>query len=325
MKKNICIIGTGGTIAGAGAPGRADGYTSAVLGIDEVAARTPRLFDIADIRTEQISSVAGENITYNIWAKLAERIDALAAGEADGFVIAHGTDTLEETAYMLSLTVNTRKPVVVTGSMRPATSLSPDGPMNLLQAAAVAADDNARGRGVLVSFADALFTARDVQKESTYRTDAFGSRDFGCVGYVREDGVHFYFRSERLHTADAPFTAADIRHAAKVEIVYFAADADPAAVASAADRAEGIVVAGTGDGTVSDAFMREMKKARKRGKAVVRASRVSNCMVKRTEADRTLGFAAADTLTPQKARILLSLALTKTQDADALQEYFGAY
>ncbi|VCQ13174.1 asparaginase family protein [Burkholderia pseudomallei] len=203
----IAVLATGGTIAGA-APDAAQtaGYQAGALGVDRLLAAVPALAQIATIEAEQVASIDSKDLSPALWTTLAERIDALAANDAiDGIVITHGTDTLEETAYLLHLTVKTAKPVVMTAAMRPATALSSDGPLNLLNAVAVAGSAAARGQGVLVAFNNRIHSARDVVKTSTYAVDAFHSPELGALGWVQDGRIEFARRATRPHTLDSRF------------------------------------------------------------------------------------------------------------------------
>ena len=202
-KGTIVILATGGTIAGIGGAGKTIGYQSGALSIDNLLSFVPELKEVAPIKAIQICNINSDDITDEIWIKLVNTINEMAKNEnIAGFVITHGTDTLEETAYFLTLTVKTDKPVVLTGSMRPATSKSADGPMNLYQAVCTAASDKAIGQGVLVVFSDHIYSARFVTKASTYNIMAISGGEMGAVGIVRDNNVYIQKPVETTYNKD---------------------------------------------------------------------------------------------------------------------------
>ncbi|HLI27240.1 MAG TPA: asparaginase [Chloroflexota bacterium] len=247
--------------------------------------------------------------------------------EADGVVIAHGTNTLEETAYFLHLTVRTTRPIVLVGAMRPASALSPDGPLNLLRAIQVAATPEAHGRGVLVVLNDTIYSAREVTKTATYRVQTFAGRDLGPLGYADADGrVVFYHAPARRHTAQSEFDVRYLDTLPRVDIVLSYLGADGALVdAAVAAGAQGLVSAGTGAGRPTPAEEAALLRASTAGVAVVQSSRVGAGRVVRSPALRQRGWIAADNLVPWKARLLLQLGLTRTRDPEALQRLFDEY
>ena len=329
-KPRIMVLATGGTIAGA-APTATQtvGYQAAVLPVGEVLASVPDLVGIADIQGEQVVQIASENMNPDIWMRIARRCEELLGRDnADGIVITHGTDTLEETAFFLNLTLKSRKPVVLVGAMRPATALSADGSLNLYNAVATAASPIARGQGVLVVMNDTINAAREVTKTSTFSVETFRSPDLGALGYVQSGRVHLYRGPSRRHTTDTPFYLRNIDKLPKVEILYGYAGSGTAAVEAAVKAgAAGIVYAGTGNGSLPEAAKAALASARKKGVFVVRSSRTGSGMVSRNGGvnDDDLGFIAADNLNPQKSRILLMLALTATRDAKVIQQFFDGY
>jgi L-asparaginase len=251
----------------------------------------------------------------------------LAGDDIDGVVITHGTDTLEETAYLLHLAVKSTKPVVMTAAMRPATALSADGPLNLRNAVSLAASGAAAGQGVLVAFNNRIHCARDVTKVSTYAVDAFQSPEIGALGWVQDGRVELQRRALRPHTVNTPFTA-DAPWPA-VEIVTSYAGVSRIAVdALVAAGVRGIVVAGTGNGSIHATLQDALMEAAAKGVAVVRASRVGSGHVMHNGAakDDALGFVSAGTLNPYKARVLLALALAGGIDERReLQRVFDTY
>ncbi|CAN0621439.1 L-asparaginase [Burkholderia multivorans] len=325
----IAVLATGGTIAGA-APDAAStaGYQAGALGVNFLLDAVPALASVARIDAEQVASIDSKDLALPLWNTLAARIDALAADDAiDGIVITHGTDTLEETAYALHLTVKTDKPVVLTAAMRPATALSSDGPLNLLNAVTVASHPAARGQGVLVAFNNKIHCARDVVKTSTYAVDAFHSPELGVLGWVQDARVEFARRAMRPHTRAAQL--AMVAAWPQVEIVTSYAGVSRTAVdALVAAGVRGLVVAGTGNGSIHATLQGALADAVKAGIAVVRASRVGSGHVMRNGAasDDALGFVSAGSLNPFKARVLLMLALANGVSGQAaLQQAFDTY
>jgi len=325
----IAVLATGGTIAGSAADAaQTSGYQAGVVGVDRLLAAVPALSQVARIEAEQVASIDSKALDVALWTTLGARIAKLAAREdIDGIVITHGTDTLEETAYALHLTVKTDKPVVLTAAMRPSSALSADGPLNLLGAVTVAGSRAARGQGVLVAFNNRIHCARDVVKTSTYAVDAFHSPEIGVLGWMQDGRVEFQRAALRPHTSATPFVLG--ASWPDVEVVASYAGASRTAVdALVAAGVRGIVVAGTGNGSIHATVQAALGEARASGVAVVRASRVGSGHVMRNGAapDDTLGFVSAGTLNPYKARVLLMLALAAGQsEPAALQQIFDTY
>jgi L-asparaginase len=267
-----------------------------------------------------------------LWTTLAQRVNALlASDDIDGVVITHGTDTLEETAYLLHLTVKNTKPVVLTAAMRPSSALSADGPLNLLNAVSVAANRAAHGQGVLVAFNNRIHSARDVVKTSTFALDAFQSPEVGALGWVQDGRVEFQRGVVRPHTVATEFAIASTSVNAwpAVEIVTSYAGATRVLVDVLVQAGvRGIVVAGTGNGSIHAALQQALADAAARGVAIVRASRVGSGHVMHNGAasDDALGFVSANSLNPYKARVLLMLALAAGNAGPAvLQRAFDLY
>jgi L-asparaginase len=322
----VIILATGGTIAGAGASSTRAGYTAGKIPIDDLIGGIPAVKQIADISGEQISSIGSQDMTLDIWKKLAVRINQIYTNhEADAIVITHGTDTQEETAYFLDLVVPSDMPVVLTGSMRPATAISADGPKNLYDAITVAVNPKTKGKGVLVSFNEGIYDAREVMKLSTTKVEAFGSPNSGAIGQVYDGKVEYYMTSIREENSKQPFTITADTRLPRVDIVYMYADAPSDMIDMlVAKKVDGIVIAGVGNGNFNKAFMDAVKRAVAAGVVVCRASRTpSGRVVLEDEInDDELGTIVSDDLTPQKARIMLMLGLTKTKDRKQLQQYF---
>ncbi len=328
-KPNIVILATGGTIAGSAASDTATtGYKAGALGIDQLINAVPEIKNYANITGEQICSIDSKDMTNDIWIKLADRVNALLAKpNVDGVVITHGTDTLEETAFFLNLVVNSNKPVVMVGAMRPATAISADGPMNLLDAVRVAADKAAFGKGVLVVMNDEINGARDVTKTNTTNVATFKSPGFGVLGYINGGVPEFYQQSLRRHTVNSEFRGEHLTSLPDVKVVYGTANDDSLFIDAAIKAGvKGIVYAGTGNGSIHKNAEKALAKASAQGIVVVRCSRVGSGAVVPAEASYAKEhFIDSDTLNPQKARILLQLALTKTHNLSAIQKMFKEY
>ena len=327
---NITILATGGTIAGTGANSTTTvGYTAAKVGVEALIDAVPEVKKVANVKGEQVFQIASESMTNDYWLKLAKRVNALLAQpDVDGIVITHGTDTLEETAYFLDLTVKSDKPVVMVGAMRPSTAISADGPVNIYNAVVLAGSKEAEGKGVLIAMNDEINAARDVTKTNTSLTSTFRSPELGLLGYMQANAPHFYRDTTRRHTAASEFDVSALDKLPDVDIVYGYANINPVALdAFVAHGDKGIVYAGVGDGSLGAGIKPSLIETRKKGVVVVRSSRVGNGIVARNgEAnDDELDFVVSDTLNPQTARILLMLALTRTSDTKTIQNMFYTY
>lgn len=325
---HIKILATGGTIAGKSASNEdVKDYKAGSLGVESLIAAVPEMQKYAQVSGEQICNINSSSITSAIWLKLAKRCnELLAQADVQGIVITHGTDTLEETAYFLNLVVKSKKPVVIVGAMRPATAISADGPMNLLEAVRVAASKEAMNKGVLVVMNDDINGARDVTKSSTTNVATFKSPELGRLGYVQGEKILFYNTSTRRHTANSEFDITNLTALPRVDIVYSHVNDDRVMVDAAVNAgAQGIIHAGTGQGSVHDDTLPGLIDAAKQGVVVVRSTRVANGYVDTETKYEPYNFVYADTLNPQKARILLSLALTKTKNPQEIQRMFNEY
>jgi L-asparaginase len=325
----VRILATGGTIAGK-APSEVDeGYSSGGLPVDALIRELPDLQRLADVRGEQLAQIGSQDMNDALWLELAARVNRLTADdEADGVVVTHGTDSMEETAYFLHLVVKSPRPVVLTGAMRPATSLSADGPLNLYNAVAVAADPEARGRGTIVVLNDDLHSARDVTKSNTTDVQTFVSPGPGLLGTASYGRIRYFRRPSRRHSAESEFSVQGQEGLPRVDILYAHANMPPDLVhASVALGARGIVVAGMGNGNVTSAAAAALTEAVKRGVLVVRSTRVVSGDVGRNIEldDDRLGLVAADQLNPQKSRVLLQLCLVRGMDSAAVQDAFYRY
>ncbi|ENT5816945.1 type II asparaginase [Campylobacter jejuni] len=327
-KSRIAILGTGGTIAGfIDSTIATTGYTAGAIDIDVLIKAVPQIRDLADISWEQIANIDSSNMCNEIWLRLAKKIAKLFAEGIDGVVITHGTDTMEETAYFLNLTIKSDKPVVLVGAMRPSTAISADGPKNLYNAVALVANKEAKNKGVMVAINDKILSARGVVKTHSLNVDAFSSPDFGDLGYIVDGKVFFYNNVTKAHTKNAPFDVSKLTSLPKVDILYSYSN-DGSGVAAKAlfeHGTKGIVVAGSGAGSIHKNQKDVLKELLKKGLKVVVSSRVVAGCVAVSDSDEKLGFISAEDLNPQKARVLLILALTKTSDPKKIQEYFLKY
>lgn len=327
-KSRIAILGTGGTIAGfIDSTIATTGYAAGAIDIDVLIKAVPQIRDLADISWEQIANIDSSNMCDEIWLRLAKKIAKLFAEGIDGVVITHGTDTMEETAYFLNLTIKSDKPVVLVGAMRPSTAISADGPKNLYNAVALVANKEAKNKGVMVAINDKILSARGVVKTHSLNVDAFSSPDFGDLGYIVDGKVFFYNNVIKAHTKNAPFDVSKLTSLPKVDILYSYSN-DGSGVAAKAlfeHGTKGIVVAGSGAGSIHKNQKDVLKELLKKGLKVVVSSRVVAGCVAVSDSDEKLGFISAEDLNPQKARVLLMLALTKTSDPKKIQEYFLKY
>jgi len=329
----VWVLSTGGTISGRGAsPTALSEYKSGSLLGRELVAGVPEIAQYATVKVEQIVNVGSPDITLENWLTIARRINRIFAEDpkAAGVVITHGTSTLEETAYFLNLTVKDERPVVLVGAQRPASAISADGPLNLLHAIRTAAAPEARGKGVMIVMNDEINAAREVTKTSTYRVETFRAPDLGFLGYVDADRVSFYRASTKRHTSHSEFDVSAIASLPKVDIVYSYVEPNPAmmqALVTSGDR--GIVFAATGAGTLSSFEKQALQPILALPAAtrpvLVRSSRTGSGRVVGREEYDAMNMIPADTLNPQKARILLMLALTRTRDLREIGRMFAEY
>ncbi len=329
-KPHIVILATGGTIAGSASSNTSAGYTSGAVGVDVLIEAVPQMKDMADITGEQIASIGSQDMNDAVWLKLAKRInELLAQSDVAGVVITHGTDTLEETSYFLDLTVKSTKPVVMTGSMRPSTAMSADGPLNIYNAVGIAVDPMAKGRGVLVTVDDDIHAAHDVVKTHSTDVGTFSSMEAGLVGAALF-GKNTWFRTPvQVNTAKSELTlAANTTALPRVDIIYAHANMSPDMITSAAaNGAKGIVIAGVGDGNMTAPALDAVKQVIAKGVIVVRSSRTNGGIMRRNIEvnDDEIGTVASMQLNPAKARVLLQLALLKTSDTKKIQDYYNRY
>lgn len=329
--RKVAFIGTGGTIASLGAHPldvQDYGQTGNRLHADEIVARFPDLARVADVIPINYANIVSPAIGFNDWKSLVLACDKAVADHPDlaGIVIGHGTASLEETAYMLNLTVKVAVPVVIVGSQRPPTALSTDAGMNLVAAVRTAASDAARGMGVLVVMNDEISAAREVTKTSTFRLQTFRTPDFGVLGHADADKVAFYRAPLRRRAPDTAFDIRALEGLPRVDINYAYTGSDGVAVrAFVAAGAKGIVSAGFAPNFPTPADADALAEAAGQGIVVVQSTRAGSGRVFRGTKSRAMGFITADNLNPQKARLLLTLALTLTDDKEAIQAMFEEY
>jgi len=328
-KPKVAIIGTGGTIASQGLhPLDVQDYASSgrpILDAAALVAGVPDLARVADVFAVPYANIPSTAVGWSDWRALVAKIVELEAAHPDlaGVVITHGTATLEETAYLLSLTLPTDLPVVVTGAQRPFTGLSTDGPMNLVAAVRVAADPQARGLGVLVVLNDEIHAAREVTKTSTGRMQTFRSPDLGALGHVDADRNSFWRRPTRVLPVAERFDILKVEQPPRVDVLYSVAGGDGVAVpAFLAAGATGIVAAALAPGFLTPAERVAMVAAIAQGCVAVLSSRAGSGRTFPTRRYGEEGFLNADNLNPQKARILLMLALTRGRDRAAIARLF---
>ncbi|ACL55347.1 asparaginase [Methylobacterium nodulans] len=331
QRPKVAFIGTGGTMSSIGRD-RLDllDYTATDkrLEADAILDAVPEARAVAEVIPVRFRAVTSPAIGFGVWRDLVRLCEQQVAAHPDlaGIVIGHGTATLEETAYALSLTLTVEVPVVLVGSQRPISALSSDAPLNLVNAIRTAAAPQSRGRGVLVVLNDEIQAARDVTKTSVARMQTFRTADFGILGQVDGPSVTYYRRSERRYAPDTEFDIRALPALPRVDISYGYADADGTAVrAFVAAGARGIVSAGLAPGMTPPAEADALETAAQAGILVVQSTRAGSGIVPLTTRLHQRGILSADNLTPQKARILLALALTVTSDPRAVAEIFATY
>jgi L-asparaginase len=331
-KPKVAFIGTGGTIASLGrGPLDLQDYGSAgnpVMHAEEILARWPEVNLVAEVIPVNYRNIVSPAIAFPEWKELAALCTKVVADHPDvaGIVIGHGTATLEETAYFLHLTVKVNVPVVMVGAQRPSSALSSDAGMNLVNAMRVAASPDARGLGVLALLNDEIHAAREVTKTSTLRLQTFRTPDFGVLGHADGDAVVFYRRPVRRGAPETEFDVSALDALPRVDIAYSYAGGDGTAVrAFVAAGAKGIVAAGFAPGMVPPGDFTALAEAVAAGVVVVQSTRAGSGRTFRGKRLRDAGFLIADNLNPQKARILLALALTVTRDPDEIARMFRTY
>lgn len=327
QKPNVRILATGGTIAGSGSSSTKSQYSAGQVAIGALLDAVPVINDIANVQGEQVVNIGSQDMSDSVWLTLAKRIkELLAQPDVDGIVVTHGTDTMEETAFFLNLVLGNEKPVVLVGAMRPSTAIGADGPANLFNAVVAASSPESKCYGVVVCMDDKIYGARDVTKTNTTSVETFQSPNFGPLGYVHNGKVRYNVAPEPIH---APlFNVSSLYSLPKVGIAYGYSNVEGDVVNMMVEKGyKGIVYAGVGNGNIHKNVFPELEKARKAGVIVVRSSRVPTgaTTLDAEVDDNKYQFVASWGLNPQKARILLMLALTKTNDWQAIQKYFNEY
>jgi L-asparaginase len=326
----IHIIATGGTISGIGF-NRLDYTQYSDTGnrytIEQLLERIPEVKSFADISFENLLATGSTNITPKDWLVIGERANTLLKDDIDGIVITHGTATLEETAYFLHLTINSNKPVVLTGAMRPPSSISTDADINLFDAIRIASSKNAKNMGVMGVLNNQIHSAREMIKMNTLRVDTFQSNDLGFLGFVDSDGqVIFYRNSTKIHTFESEFSTQSLDQLPRVDIVVAYSGGDGLLIDAVKKNAsQGLILAGFGSGTLPTIMKDSALELVKDGIPVVLASRSTMGRIILTKKIKDEGFITCDNLSPQKARILLMLSLLQTSDTQKIRDFFEKY
>lgn len=328
-KPNIHILATGGTIAGTGSSATHTNYTAGQVAIGALLSAVPEVKNIANVTGEQIVKIGSQDMNNEVWLTLAKKInELLGRADVDGIVITHGTDTMEETAFFLNLTVKSDKPVVLTGAMRPSTAMSADGPLNLYNAVVTAAAKESKGQGVVVAMNGLILGAESVVKMNTVDVQTFQAPNSGALGYILNGKVFYNQATLKKHTTQSVFDVTTLTSLPKVGIVYSYSNIEADMMTPLlSGNYKGIIHAGVGNGNIHKDIFPLLIDARKKGIQVVRSSRVPTgpTTLDAEVDDASYQFVASQELNPQKARVLLMLALTKTADWKQIQEYFNQY
>ncbi len=328
-KPNIHILATGGTIAGTGSSATGTSYTAGQVAIGTLLDAVPDIRNIANVTGEQIVRIGSQDMNDAVWLTLAKKInELLKRPDIDGIVITHGTDTMEETAYFLNLTVKSNKPVVLVGAMRPSTSLSADGPLNLYNAVVTAAATESRDKGVLVAMNGLILGAASTMKMNTVDVQTFQAPNSGALGYILNGKVFYNQVTLKKHTTQSIFDVTHLTSLPKVGIIYSYSNIEADLMAPLLHNGyKGIIHAGVGNGNIHKNIFPSLIEARKKGILVVRSSRVPTgpTTLDAEVNDAQYRFVASQELNPQKARVLLMLALTQTTDWQQIQQYFNEY
>ena len=314
QKPNIHILATGGTIAGTGASATNTNYTAGQVAIGTLLDAVPEVNKIANVTGEQIVKIGSQDMNDAVWLTLAKRINELLK--------------MEETAFFLNLTVKSDKPVVLVGAMRPSTAMSADGPLNLYNAVVTAAAKESKGKGVVIAMNGLILGAQGATKMNTVDVQTFQSPNSGALGYVLNGKVSYNMESLKRHTTKSEFDVTNLDKLPKVGIVYSYSNVDADVMTPFLNGGyQGIVHAGVGNGNIHQNLFPMLEKARKQGILVVRSSRVPTgpTTLDAEVDDNKYQFVASQELNPQKARVLLMLALTKTNDWKKIQQYFNEY
>lgn len=328
-KPNIHILATGGTIAGTGSSATGTSYTAGQVAIGALLDAVPQIKEIANVTGEQIVRIGSQDMNDEVWLTLAKKINELLKHpDIDGIVVTHGTDTMEETAYFLNLTVKSDKPVVLTGAMRPSTALSADGPLNLYNAVVTASAKESKGKGVLIAMNGLILGAESAIKMNTVNVQTFQAPNSGALGYVLNGKVFYNQVTLKRHTTQSVFDVAQLTSLPKVGIIYSYSSIEADMMTPLLNNGyKGIIHAGVGNGNIHKNIFPSLIDARRKGIVVVRSSRVPTgpTTLDAEVDDAKYQFVASQELNPQKARVLLMLALTKTTDWRQIQQYFNEY
>ncbi len=326
---NVIVLATGGTIAGTASAADDGAYHAGDIPVDALIDAVPEAKQLASLTGIQVASIGSQDMNDQVWMKLAHELDKhLSDDSVSGAVITHGTDTIEETAFYLNLVVDSDKPVVLTGAMRPATALSADGPLNLYNSVAVAASKKARGHGVLVVANDSIHGAREVVKTNTLTVQTFESPNMGLLGALHYGSFRMFRKPQKKHTTDSVFSIRSIEQLPRVVVIFAHSNMQGDLIHAAVEMgAKGIVLAGVGNGNTSQLAIAALSDARERGVVIVRSTRSASGAVLRNQEidDDALGFVVSDQLNPAKARVLLQLGLTQTNDVREIQQHFWTY
>ncbi len=327
---NVKILATGGTIAGSASSATSGSYSAGQVGIQTMINAVPGIKELANVSGEQVANVGSQDMTVEIWLKLANRInELLASDDVDGIVVTHGTDTQEETAYFLSLVVKSDKPVVTTGSMRSSTSISAEGPLNLYNAIAIAASKEAIGKGVLVTLNDEIHSPRDVSKMNTTNVGSFSAPIKGIMGGVFYGRLGFFREPTTKFGNTSEFSVEGVITLPRVDVIYAYADMAPDLIdIHVKAGAKGIIIAGVGNGNMTEATLNAAKKAYEdHGVIIIRSTRAATGWVLRDNEfkDNDYHTIASGDLNPAKARILLMLALSGGEKLNEMQKLFDTY
>lgn len=324
-KPKIWILTTGGTIAGSAENSANFKYKSGKISPSEILKFLPKICEIAEIKCEEIANIGSQDMNFKIWINLANRINEILQNDADGVVITHGSDTMEETAYFLNLVVKSKKPVVLTGAMRPQNAISADGAGNLYHAIKVASSKISHSRGVLVVLNGEIHAAREVCKIHTNNLNAFSSPNNGKIGVVDFNEVKFYLSVDRVHTFKSHLQIHKINEFAKVEIIYLNTQNSHEILNFVIKNGvKALIIATLGNGNFDKKTGEILTKAAQNGVIIALSSRVGSGVVTGAEIE-TKNFILTDNLNPQKARVLLLLALLKTKNLKEIQKIFDTY
>lgn len=315
----VTIFGTGGTIAGAAKKATdVTGYKAGEIAVSTLIEAVPEIANVADVSGIQVANTSSANITSEILLGMGKQANDLLKGDVSGVVVTHGTDTTEETAFFLDLVNQTDKPIIVVGAMRPATAISADGPMNLLNAVKLAASEDSVGRGSMIMLNDYIGSAYYTTKTNAISLDTFKGRDEGFLGVFAGGVPHFYYEPSKV-TGKHTFDISNISKLPKVDILYSYQDMSTDQIdALIKSGSEGIVIAGSGNGSTPKAVKEKIQALKDKGFPVVLSTRTGGGFV--THKDHAIG---SGLLNPQKARILLMLALTETKDISKIEAIFG--